>query len=134
MKKLHPNENSENLIGKAMNKMSAKLIILLIVFLSFSLFRNISNVKKVEKKIADKEKEVQAVKKEQEDLQKKLEYTQSQEFIEKQLRDKLGMAKTGEIVLVLPPPEVLRNMAPKYSEEEAVLPDPNWKRWLKLFI
>ncbi len=92
------------------------------------------NVKMVEKKIADKEKEVQKKRDEQAELQKKLEYSESHEFVEKQLRDKLGLAKSGEIVVVLPPPEVLRRIAPKRVEEEVVIPVPNWKKWINLFL
>ncbi len=43
------------------------------------------------------------------------------------------MAKEGEIIIVLPDEEILGTLAPNLEEEEEALPDPNWKKWLKLF-
>ena len=116
------------------DKISSYFIILLCIILAFSLVKNISKVKSVERIIENKEMEVNSVREEQEELEKRVEYTQSQEYIEKQLRDNLGLAREGEIVVVMPPPEVLRKFAPKYEEDVDILPDPNWKQWLNLFI
>ena len=44
------------------------------------------------------------------------------------------MAKEGEIVVILPDPETVRKFAPSIYTEEEPLPDPNWKKWLKLFL
>ena len=67
-------------------------------------------------------------------MQEKLDKVQSEEFIEKQLRDILGMVREGEIVIILPEDDIVRSFAPKFEKEEEVLPDPNWKKWLKLFF
>ncbi|MDP3994252.1 MAG: hypothetical protein Q8P91_00270, partial [bacterium] len=56
-----------------------------------------------------------------------------QEYIEKQLRDKLGLSKEGETIVVLPDADTLRKLVPPIPGEEEILPDPNWKKWLKLF-
>ena len=109
------------------------IVVFLIVFYSVSIYRNYKNVQKVNERIASEEKEVQDAEKKEAELQKKLEYTKSQEYIEKQLRDKLGLAKEGEIVVILPPAEELRKFAPKREEEIETLPDPNWKKWFKVF-
>jgi len=126
--------NIANRIHGFLGKLSSYIVLILALILSFSLVKNISNVKSVEKMISDKEAEVEEAKKETEDLEKRLEYIQSQEFIEKQLRDKLGLAKEGETVVILPPPEILRTFAPEYVQEDEKLPDPNWRKWIKLFI
>ena len=44
------------------------------------------------------------------------------------------MAKEGEIVVILPDEHILRKLAPDREIEEEVLPDPNWKKWMKLFL
>ena len=116
------------------SKTPTYFFIIISIFLGISLFRNISNVKSVNQRIKQKEKEVANIQKEQEELQKKLEFTKSQEYMEKQLRDKLGLAKEGETVVVMPAPEILRKFAPEHEEEEDVLPDPSWRKWLKLFL
>ncbi len=134
-KESYKNNDQQGLNNKeGSNNYSIYFILCLIILFSVSLYKNALNVRMVEKKISDKDKEVQKKRDEQSELQKKLEYTQSQEFMEKQLRDKLGLAKEGEIVVVLPPPEVLRKFAPKHEDEVVKLPDPNWKKWVDLFL
>ena len=67
-------------------------------------------------------------------MEQRLAEVKGEEYIEKQLRDNLGLAKEGEIVVVLPDEEILRKIAPSVPEEEDILPDPTWKKWLKLFF
>lgn len=76
---------------------------------------------------------VEKLQKENEELQLKIEEAKKQEYIEKQLRDKLGLSKEGEIIVVLPDADTLRKLVPPIPEEEEILPDPNWKKWLKVF-
>ena len=63
-----------------------------------------------------------------------MEKVQSDIYIEKQMRDKLGLAKEEEVVIIMPDEEILRKLAPTYPEEEQTLPDPNWKKWAQLFL
>ena len=71
---------------------------------------------------------------EKKELEARLSEVSSEYYIEKQIRDKLNLTKEGEIMVILPPEDVLRKLAPKEEEKEAVLPDPNWRKWIKLFI
>lgn len=61
-------------------------------------------------------------------LQEQLKYVQTEDFIEKESRDKLGLVKKGEVVVQ----EKLENSVNVKIEEE--LSKPNWKLWLELFI
>jgi cell division protein FtsB len=99
-----------------------------------SLMRNILKISEAKKKIEKERIKVENLKKENEELERKLQETSGIEFMEKQLRDKLGLAKEGEIVIVLPEEKVLEQLVPQIPEEEETLPDPIWKRWLKLFL
>ncbi len=107
------------------------------LFLGFlfllSLVRNVSKIADAEKRISRARERVENLKKENEETERRLAEVRGEEYIEKQLRDKLGLAKEGEIVVVLPDEEILRKIAPGIPEEEDVLPDPTWKKWLKLF-
>ena len=67
-------------------------------------------------------------------LEAQIAQTQGSAFIEKQIRDKLGLAKTGEAIVVLPDAEILKKLAPQIPVEENSLPDSNWRKWMKLFI
>lgn len=77
---------------------------------------------------------LEKAKAEEKDLQEKLKVTQSEVYLEEQLRNKLGLAREGEIVLVLPPDEELRKLAPELGREEQFVPKSNWQKWMDLFI
>lgn len=108
-------------------------LIILTLILIVGLAQNVVRMKKASQRVLEAEMRVEKVRRENEELRAKLNEVQGEEYIEKQLRDKLGLAKEGEIVIVLPDEETLRKFAPREVEEEETLPDPNWKRWLKLF-
>jgi len=105
-----------------------------LALLFFSLIGSISRTKNVVLKIEKEKQQVEELKKEREKIIKDIEIAQSQDFVEKQLRDKLSMAKEGEIVVILPDAEEVKKFAPRIDEEEEILPEPNWKKWLNLFM
>ncbi len=109
------------------------LLIFIFLLMFVSLIRNIMRVVESNKRIEKAQDRVEKLKKENEELEEKLVVTKSEGYIEKQLRDKLGLAKEGEIVIVLPDEKILETFAPSLEEEEETLPDPNWKKWLKMF-
>ena len=96
--------------------------------------RNISKINKAKEKVVKVEQNIEKLKEDNKELEEKLGEVQSTQFIEKQIRDKLGLAKEGEIIVVLPNEDVLRRLAPKIEEDETKLPDPNWKKWMNLFM
>lgn len=121
---------------KAINleKYSKYLGILLLIGLSTSLFRSYQKVSKTKLLVEREKKRVEELKNENKKLEEDLARVKSEEFIEKQLRDKLGLARAGEVVLVLPDSETLKKLAPKIEVEEEAIPDPTWKKWAKLFL
>lgn len=126
-----------NLNSKSIDKskyLITIVVIFLIFFLGFSLLRNIGKVSKVKKEIKEREARVENLKKENEKLISTLNQTQSGEFVEKQIRDKLGLAKEGEIVLVLPDSQTLEKLAPDLPSDEVLLPLKNWEKWYRLFF
>jgi cell division protein FtsB len=104
-----------------------------IIMLIMSLWSNISRMKSVNLKIEKEKEKVEKIKKENEELQKDLEFVQSGEYIEKQLRENLGMAKEDEVVVILPEEEIVKKFAPRIDEEEEIPLEPNWKKWMQLF-
>jgi cell division protein FtsB len=126
----------EKFIEKLKEKLrvySNYLLIFIFLLMFASLIRNILRVVESNKRIEKAQDQVEKLKKENEELEEKLAVTKSEGYIEKQLRDKLGLAKEGEIVIVLPDEKILETLAPSLEEEEETLPDPNWKKWLKMF-
>ncbi|MBI2103614.1 septum formation initiator family protein [Candidatus Woesebacteria bacterium] len=110
------------------------LIVGFAIFLTISLIRNIGGTQGSLERIEKKEREVNKLEEKNRQLKETLEKVQNEAFIEKQIRDQLGLAREGEIVLVLPEDEVLRKLVPKLPEEEEELPDPIWRKWVKLFF
>jgi cell division protein FtsB len=133
-KKEKPVEKIINSLKERLKNYLGYLLAFIGLLLILSLVRNILKISESRKKIENERTKVENLKKENEALEKKLAETSGLEFTEKQLRDKLGLAKEGEIVVVLPDEKILEGLVPKVPEEEETLPDPIWKRWLKLFL
>jgi len=114
-------------------KFIAYIVLLLIVLLTVSLFKGIARVVVANKRITKAETIYKELEKERGKLEQDLSFVKSDEFVEKQLRDKLGLSKEGETILVLPDEETLKRLATATEHEEDRLPDPNWKKWLNLF-
>jgi len=125
-----------NLLEKVKNRLKTYyvyLIILLSALFVFSVVRSVFRVFEAKQRTGQASEKVEKLKQENEELQRKLAEVKGEPYQEKQLRDKLGLAKEGEIVIVLPDKEILRKIVPVINEEEDTLPDPTWKKWLKLF-
>lgn len=84
--------------------------------------------------IKEAEKRVEELREEQAKLLQMKERVETKEFIEEQAREKLGLAKEGEVVVVLPSEEVLRKFAPEIEEEEFAEKLPIWRRWKRMFF
>lgn len=125
--------NPIKVLSDKLKKLSSIFLVVLFIALALSLYRSISRTSTVNIGIEEAQERVDKLKEENQELEEKIKEVRDIDFVEKQLRDKLGLAKEGEIVIVLPEDEVLRKLAPEIQEEEEVLPDPNWKKWAKLF-
>lgn len=110
------------------------VIVFVIVLLSLSLIGNIVRILGANQKLTEAKNKILAAEKEQKDLERKVAEAKSPEFIEREARDKLGLAKEGETVIVLPDAQTLKLLAPTHEKDETFLPDPNWKKWMKLFF
>ena len=117
-----------------LTKVKSYILIIATVFLFLSLSKSVEKVKRANSQVSDARVRVDEVSKENSDLKSRLDSVSQPLYIEKQLRDGLGMAKEGEVVLVLPDDEILRKLAPNDTYEEESLPDPNWKKWKNLFL
>ncbi len=105
----------------------------LILILSVTLLKNIGHTKDVQKQIEAEKAKIEKIETDNQKLIAQITETQSPQFIEKQVRDKLGLGREGEAVVVLPDEDTLRKLAPKIPQDEDTLPDPTWKKWLNLF-
>lgn len=116
------------------NKLTGYVIWILILLLAFSVIRNVGRRARIESEIDAEKARVDKMQEDNKSLAEEILRAQSGDFVEKEIRNKLGLVKEGETIVVLPDEEVLRNLAPQAIFEENTLPDPNWKKWLKLFL
>jgi len=113
-----------------------KIFILLVgIVFAASLIRNIQTILSSDQKIDSADQKLEEVKVINDELKQEVKKVESEHFVELQARDKLGLAKDGETVVILPDEATLRRMAPPQEAfEHSSLPDPNWRRWWKLFF
>ena len=109
-------------------------IILVTLFFGVSLIKNIARVSKVKARIAEAEARAAKLNQDNKELKTRLAEVNSDFFVEKKLRDNLGLAKEGETVVVLPEAEILRKLAPDVPQEATALPEANWEKWVHLFV
>lgn len=107
------------------------LIFIFSLYLIVSLSRGIIDLFQKEKIIEKEEAKLEELRVGTEKLKEELEYVQSEEFVEKEAREKLGLAKEGETVLVLP--ENFEEMVEESQKEVEPEEPPNWEKWLGLF-
>ena len=118
--------------NKVINARRINLKEILLIIIVLSLFINLikSWIKLGERLEIIKESKIKVIEeqKKQEDLERKLAQAASREFIEKQAREKLNMAKEGELIILLPSPVLSASPTPEPSDTSA-----NWQKWMRLF-
>jgi cell division protein FtsB len=135
MKQLYSIEKEKN---KRENRVKDKIATILLIIVSIlfvtSLIQTIMKVRKMNKEIASRESQLDSLKKDEDALKKKYEEITSPEYMEKQLRNQLNLAKENEIVLVLPEDEILKKLVPPDDQEVTYDARSNWRKWYELFL
>ncbi len=77
--------------------------------------------------VRERERDLARLKEENRSLKLALEESKQESYVERIARDKLGLVKDGEIVVIMP--ENRRAM----GDGRTVDTGPNWRKWLNLF-
>ena len=111
-------------------------MILACILLVISFISNIARTRQMRSVLDEAQISLEELQSKQAELQQNLQQTEGDFFVEKEARNKLGLVKENEIVLVLPDDETLRRLSPieEDANEEYLLPDANWKKWKQLFL
>ena len=104
------------------------LIVAMGLFMAGRQAMNIWQLYKSGEQVRLAESQVQQAEAENQSLKQKLAQIDNPEFIEKEAREKLGMAKEGETILILPTQNKVD------SGQLTVDSDPSWKQWWDLYI
>lgn len=120
-------------LKRNLQKVKIYVLILFVFLFGLSLFKNILKINEAKGRVQREKEKIVKLEKEGRVLEEELKKMQSNEFLEKELRDKLGLAKKGESVAILPDPQTLKSLVPEIPDEKDYLPDPIYVKWLKLF-
>lgn len=82
--------------------------------------------------LTEREAALQRLTEENKRLQAELEYAQSPAFIEREARNRLGLGREGEAVVLLPNDKL--QTANESTGEKTHENLPNWKKWWTLFF
>ena len=112
-------------------KITILFFILMVLSLSYNLFRQISGTVGSSDRLGQMIEDVQKLESKNKDLKKKLEQIKSAGFIEEQARNKLGLGKDGETVVIIAENRLKEILG--VSESASVVRLPNWQGWFRLF-
>lgn len=117
-----------------MKKYFKYLVLIICLILIISMGRTTIKLLGKTKTIDDAQKRLEELEREQAELLQFKKQIDSPDFVEREARDKLGLAREGESIVILPPDDVLRRLAPPEEEEERLEDLPIYKRWQKMFF
>jgi len=103
------------------------IIILLVIVIKnnisaiLSTFNNTNTTQSLNNKLGE-------AKKENKYLSEQLKYVKTDQFVEEQAQNKLGLLKSGEYFVIAP------TTTPLDTNIEVMDQKPNWQKWLELFF
>lgn len=110
-----------------MRKIIFIVIVIILIFIINDLAHSVYDIWQKKDLVAQTQKELDFQKQENQRLKSALSYSQTQEFIEKEARDKLFMIKEGEQKVLIP-------QESEGSQGEWKNTDSNWRKWWNLFF
>ncbi len=102
----------------------------LLITVAISFVKSVQKLWLVDARVAQLKADVKRLEQEKKELSVRNNEAESPEFVEKEAREKLGLGKEGETVVVLPE-DTHRSQI--QDQNVAGDNDANWRRWLKVF-
>lgn len=103
------------------------------VVLAVNLSRSIFDFLRLKSRLVEAEQKLEQLKLEQQGLEKEYSYKTKPEYLEQEVRNKLNMAKPGEMVVIIPESELAsaaaissRSAQDETKETKAM---PIWRQW-----
>lgn len=110
-------------------KIIRPLIIVFCIYMIITTVQGTVDMLRAGDKVTRRENELARLRKEQQDLKVRQKQVESLNYLEQIAYGKLGMARPGEEVIIIPQ-DLLEDKTPK----AVVNNDPNWKKWMKLLL
>ena len=113
-----------------MKKLVAIGILAFEIYLIISFSRSVWELWQNQDEVEKAKVKVETLRSENNKLKSELEYAKSEEFLEREARDKLHFVKSDETVVVIPD-AVMRAAT---ASAAPTPPPPKWEQWMKLFF
>lgn len=113
-------------------KVAIGTIIVIVLVIAFNLVTQIINTIKSGDRLSIQAEIVYNLEAKNRELKKKLTQIQSPQFIEEQARDKLGLVKNGETIVIIPEEKLKQVLGASTSARIVRL--PNWLGWFRVFF
>lgn len=113
-------------------KITLGILALIVLVIAYNLIVQIVSAIKSGERLTEAADAVYRLEIKNNQLKQKLVQTQSSDFIEEQARNKLGLGKKGEIVVIIPDDKLRLVLGASQSAQEVRF--PNWLGWLKVFF
>ncbi len=113
-------------------KIALGIIILVMLIMTYNLLIQIMDALKSGERLSSAAEEVYKLEAKNRELKNKLNEIKSEHFIEQQARDKLGLSKKGETIVIIPDDKLKQVLGSSQSAQE--IRYPNWLGWWKVFF
>jgi cell division protein FtsB len=113
-------------------KIIFSVVILGAVILALNILNQINTTLRSSDRLSAQAEIVYQLEAKNRELKKKFSKIQTEEFIEQQARDKLGLGKDGETVVIIPEDKLKMVMGASQSAQIERL--PNWLGWFRVFF
>ena len=121
-----------------MNIFSRRIVRFIVIVVSMviviNLSRSIWDLWRRRDILGERQEVLRRTQEENKRLQSELEYAQSPEFIEQEARNRLGLGREGEEVILIRPINKSDQSDQLKSTEKQEEKGPKWKKWWRLFF
>lgn len=112
-------------------KIIIAVVILIVLVIAYNILIQITDALKSGERLSSQAEVVYQLEAKNRQLKKKLSEVQSPQFIEEQARNKLGLGKAGETIVIIPEEKLKQVLGTSQSAEVRL---PNWLGWWKVFF
>ncbi|MBI2600401.1 septum formation initiator family protein [Candidatus Daviesbacteria bacterium] len=113
-------------------KIGLVLVIVIVGIIIANLIAQLFDATKSSDRLSQAAEELYKLEVKNKELKKRLQQVRSSEFIEEQARNKLGLGKKGETVVIIPEEKIQQVLGESRKNLEEKL--PNWLGWWKVFF
>lgn len=113
-------------------KIVVAVIVTVVLIIAYNLLVQITDALKSEGRLSAQAETVYQLEARNKQLKNKLTQVLSPEFIEEQARNKLGLGKAGETMVIIPEEKLKSVMGASQSAQ--VIRLPNWLGWWRVFF